>query len=79
MTTQRFFFVLESCQIVNIVPCIKFVFSEVLDICCVGSEFYVYDAEGYVKWFGLLSVKECVAKLYEMGEIKQCLTVSNVN
>ena len=35
----------------------------------------MYDAEGFVKWFGLLSVKECVAKLYEMGEIKQCLMV----
>ena len=47
-----------------------------LDICCVGGEFYVYDAEGCVKWFGLLSIKECVSKLYEMGEIKQCLMVS---
>jgi len=47
--------------------------SAVLDICCVGNELYMYDAKGFVKWFGLLSVKECVAKLYEMGEIKQCL------
>lgn len=51
--------------------------SEVLDVCCVGKEFYVYDVEGCVKWFGLLSVKECVAKLYEMGEIQQCLMVRN--
>lgn len=47
------------------------------DIVCVGEEFYVYDAEDSVKWFALLSVKECVSRLYTMGEIEQCLNVSN--
>ena len=49
--------------------------TEVQDICCVGSEIYVYDSEGYVKWFGLLSVKECVARLHKIGEVKQCVMV----
>lgn len=49
------------------------------DIVCVGEEFYVYDAEDCVKWFALLSVKECVSRLYEMGEISQCLKVSNLS
>ncbi|XP_068762741.1 BLOC-2 complex member HPS5-like isoform X1 [Montipora capricornis] len=49
--------------------------AEVQDICCVGSEIYVYDSEGCVKWFGLLSVKECVARLHKMGEVKQCVMV----
>jgi len=53
------------------------VFAVVEDIVCVGEQFYVYDAEGCVKWFALLSVKECVSSLYEMGEIGQCLQVSN--
>lgn len=48
------------------------------DIVCVGEEFYVYDAEGCVKWLALLSVKECVPRLFEMGEIDQCLEVSNM-
>lgn len=48
------------------------------DIVCVGEEFYVYDAEGCVKWLALLSVKECVARLYEMREIGQCFEVSNM-
>lgn len=47
------------------------------DIVCVGKEFYVYDAEGCVKWFALLSVKECVSRLFEMGETSQCLQVKN--
>ena len=46
------------------------------DVVCVGEEFYMYDAEGSVKWFALLSVKECVSRLFEMGEIDQCLQVS---
>ena len=46
------------------------------DVVCVGEEFYMYDAEGCVKWFALLSIKECVSRLFEMGEIDQCLQVS---
>ncbi len=49
------------------------------DIVCVRDEFYVYDAEDCVKWFALLSVKECVSRLYEMGEFSQCLKVSNLS
>ena len=52
-------------------------FTVVQDVVCIGEEFYVYDAEDCVKWFALLSVKECVSRLYEMGEITQCLKVSN--
>lgn len=46
------------------------------DVVCVGEELYMYDAEGCVKWLALLSVKECVSRLFEMGEIDQCLQVS---
>lgn len=46
------------------------------DVVCVGEELYMYDAEGCVKWFALLSVKECVSRLFEMREIDQCLQVS---
>ena len=53
----------------------QIIFSEILDACCLGPEIYVYDLDGCVKWFGLLSVKECVARLNAMGEIKQCITV----
>ena len=49
------------------------------DVVCIGEQFYVYDAEGCVKWFALLSVKECVSRLYEMGEVSQCLEVSDEN
>ena len=55
--------------------CNFWLFLEILDICCFGAEIYVYHVDGCVKWFGLLSVKECVSILYEMGEIKQCLEV----
>lgn len=55
----------------------NFFFAVVEDIVCVGKEFYVYDAEGCVKWFALLSVKECVSRLFEMGETSQCLQVKN--
>ncbi|KAJ7369971.1 Hermansky-Pudlak syndrome 5 [Desmophyllum pertusum] len=47
----------------------------ILDIVCVGEEFYVYDCDDSVKWFALLSIKECVPKLFEMGEISQTLKV----
>lgn len=52
-------------------------FAVVQDLVCIGREFYVYDAEDCVKWFALLSVKECISRLHEMGEIRQCLKVRN--
>ena len=54
------------------------IFAVVEDIVCVGEEFYVYDGEGCVQWFALLSVKECVSRLFEMGESGQCLQVSDI-
>lgn len=54
------------------------IFAVVEDVVCVGEEFYVYDAEGCVQWFALLSVKECVSRLFEMGESGQCLQVSTI-
>ncbi|EDO49296.1 predicted protein [Nematostella vectensis] len=49
---------------------------DVSHISCSGSQFYVYHVDGYMSWFGVLNVKECVARLYELNAVTQCAKVA---
>ncbi|XP_031548759.1 Hermansky-Pudlak syndrome 5 protein homolog [Actinia tenebrosa] len=49
---------------------------EISDVCCHGNQFYIYHSEGHMTWYGVLTVKETVARLFEISDFNQCIKVA---